>query len=567
MLEQEATIKELRSSNEHLRNEQEELRVQRDAAEAAASAAITDATAVKSGRVSPTAQMAALTREHMADLELLRSERSDFEKLQDGHEEEIARLQTLHAQELEQLHSKLRAGELSFDALEEAAADMQHELMELEDLRDKNAELTDLIDERLGMEAELAEIQNAKLASATGVEVEADFSKFAFEMAEVELERLKKANEKLTEKSKMFDTRYSAQAKELAKAKNGHSTADAKLKGMEQELSATVTHNSGLVVQIEALGMALSKMKGRVDTTRTKGGFLSSASRRSVPLSSLSKASATASPKPKAKRLTPTAASAAASAPTSTPTTAAAATSAAKPAAPSTPTTLSKESAVGNSDRKRQGASTPRLTQAARPAAAAAAGRKKGGVIAIGAGTPIPFKYPPARTKPSSAPTAAPAAVSEPTNKRGLLARLGAALKRNSNASMISAVKVTPPLNQVEAATARAPPAPAAIAPVAAATDRGGAGEKKTAGTTNQNEGMATVVRAEGAEEAAEAVEAAAEAASKVAVQHDATAQEAVIVGVGVGVGGGVVVRAESGGDGAHTGADAVLPAASVNNQ
>ena len=71
------------------------------------------------------------------------------------------------------------------------------------------------------MEAELAEIQNAKLASATGgatgFEVEGDFSKFAFEMAEVELERLKKANEKLSDKNKHFDAKHAAQAKELVR--------------------------------------------------------------------------------------------------------------------------------------------------------------------------------------------------------------------------------------------------------------------------------------------------------------------------------------------------------------
>lgn len=385
MLEQEATIKELRQINEHLRSEQDGLKVQRDMAEAAASAAAAEAKAGKGGRASPTAEVMALNREHAADMELLRSERGDFGKMQEEHEEEIAHLQNQHVQEQEQLSSKLRAGEAAFDALKEAAEDMQHELMEIEELRLKNAELTDMIDEHLGMQAELAEIQTAKLESVSaGVEVDGQFSKFAFEMAEVELERLKKLNEKLTDKSKAFDAKHLAQAKELAKAKAELSTADAKMKGLKQELSATVAHSSGLVVQIEALGMALSKMKGQVDTSTKKGGFLSSTPRRSMNQPPPTRTTPKSASMPSAKLPFPS--------------------SATPPSASSASSLFSPPQAMGSP-------------------------LSKGGVASKAASRP---------TAPAAAP-AAPTPSPAKTNKVGLLSRLAVALKRNSNATEVAA--------------------------------------------------------------------------------------------------------------------------------
>jgi hypothetical protein len=171
--EQEGTIHNLRSINEQLRNEADTLRTleeaaeaQRDVAEAAAKAGQPDSRGV--APASPSA------REHnQSDLDLIRSDRANFAQLyvvcpphplfypkttdppppilllvishadhtppfplhanrQEEHEDELTALHQEHQVQLQQLASKNRAQDAAFEALQDAADDMQHELMELE---------------------------------------------------------------------------------------------------------------------------------------------------------------------------------------------------------------------------------------------------------------------------------------------------------------------------------------------------------------------------------------------------------------------------------------------------
>jgi hypothetical protein len=59
--------------------------------------------------------------------------------------------------------------------------------------------------------------------------------------------------------------RFTEQGTVLANAKAALLTAESRAKGLDAELEETVKHNSGLLLQVDALGFALGKMKGVVD--------------------------------------------------------------------------------------------------------------------------------------------------------------------------------------------------------------------------------------------------------------------------------------------------------------
>eukprot|EP00039_Didymoeca_costata_P007189 m.97137 g.97137 ORF g.97137 m.97137 type:complete len:429 (-) comp13582_c0_seq5:1657-2943(-) len=238
LADQDEVMRELRAQNTRLRDlaqksEEEEI-------SSGAFLSINSVSPVSDARSSPSADR----QDDM--LQELRQERNELLKAQEQLEDTIANLKRDHDAESRMLTSRMRAAESAFENLQQEAEVMQLQLSEMEELKRRNAELTDALDEQMS---------RAEYRQDSGQD-----------KPETEKDRQhsgKQSNAGLREVT--LELELDQKRTELAMLKARVSTFDAKNKGLQHELDQTNLANTELAAQVEALGLALSKMKTVVD--------------------------------------------------------------------------------------------------------------------------------------------------------------------------------------------------------------------------------------------------------------------------------------------------------------
>eukprot|EP00041_Stephanoeca_diplocostata_P029228 m.857457 g.857457 ORF g.857457 m.857457 type:complete len:710 (-) comp23520_c0_seq12:277-2406(-) len=278
LLEREQQVKDLRIEKQRLYSQIELLQRTTvhddDSGEHRKGSGSTSPTTTGGSSASPNSATPVQLMEHRIDG--LLAERDDLAHEMQSHQFTIEELRRERDETIRQFQSKKRVSDTQLELLEQENLQLREQVGELDVLRERVAELTDLVDEQqqhLRSGAGVAPGGGATAATdggadAAGDSVGVDTSlELAHSLLQSEVQELRKALEGKKAKEISTQKELEGNRKKIAQLASQLSVANTRIEGLTKEMNSTNTTNVALTSQVEALGMALDKMKAYLDAS------------------------------------------------------------------------------------------------------------------------------------------------------------------------------------------------------------------------------------------------------------------------------------------------------------